>query len=204
MKVKKYKIARRLGAGIFEKNGQDVHVLTERKNAGQRKMGKRPRALSNFGMQLLEKQRVRFSYGLSESQFSNYVSKSVDQRDLPPTEILFKSLEKRLDNVVYRLGLVKTRRAARQLVSHGHIMVNGKKIRIASHQIKKGDEISVREGSHDKGVFADLEERQKSYVIQPWLEFDAKKKQGKIKGEPVLGPSVMPFNLVQIIEFYSR
>ena len=127
----KYKIARRLGASVFEKTSTAKFALrTERKSRNL--AGKRPKARSNYGKQLIEKQKVRFTYGISEKQFRNYVREVIDKNSSNPTEALFALLEARVDSVVLRSGFVPTKQAARQAVSHGHITVNGKRITIPS------------------------------------------------------------------------
>src|SRR5690606_40724543 len=119
----KYKICRRLGSHIYEKCQTQKFQLSEaRKGKGMR--GGRRRNVSEYGEQLLEKQRVRFTYGLKERQFASYVKKATGTAAVPAEE-LYQSLERRLDNVIYRLGLAPSRAYARQLVSHGHITVNG-------------------------------------------------------------------------------
>ena len=122
----KYKIARRLGPAVFEKTQTQKFALSEARHAAGKKRDKRSKALSDFGLQLIEKQRVRFSYGITERQLSNYVEKAIETKG-NPSENLFASLESRLDNVVYRMGIAHTRRLARQMVSHGHFVVYGKR-----------------------------------------------------------------------------
>src|SRR5210317_1648441 len=119
-----YKVCKRLGNGVFEKCQTQKFTLSEGKKSF--KMGKRPRQMSDYGKQLIEKQRVRYTYGITEKQLVNYVKGSA-QKEGDATDTLLETLERRLDNVVYRLGLAPTRRAARQMVVHEHIRVNGKK-----------------------------------------------------------------------------
>jgi small subunit ribosomal protein S4 len=130
----KYKICKRLGASVFEKCQTQKFQLAEarapRKTRGKRGGG------SDFGAQLLEKQKARFTYGLSESQFSRYVHEAMEQKGDSARGTCFR-LESRLDNVVFRAGFVKTRRAARQLVGHGHVMVNGRRMNIPSYKVKQ-------------------------------------------------------------------
>jgi len=196
----KYKIARRLGAPIFEKTQTEKFAAREAKSF--KKRGRRPRARSNFALQLLEKQKARYTYGVSEKQFSKYVKEAVSQKG-SPADHLYKRLESRLDNIVYRSGLAKTRQMARQLVSHGHITVNGRKLNVPSHEVKEGDEVSVREGSKNKPVFEILKESEKGGVPS-WIKFDAKKQQGKVGKVPAFDASENVFNLTSVIEFYSR
>ena len=119
----KYKICKRLGGAVFEKCQTQKFTLAEARKKTTKSQGKRPNAMSDYKRQLLEKQKMRYTYGLSERQLSGYVAQSVE-KSAHPGDALMLRLESRLDNVVYRLGLAKTRRLARQMVSHGHILVN--------------------------------------------------------------------------------
>jgi small subunit ribosomal protein S4 len=199
--VQKYKICRRLGPGVFEKCQTPKFVLSEARHAKSMK-NKRPKALSGFALQFVEKQKVRFMYGISESQFSNYVKEAVVHKGTPATEHLFFLLENRLDNVVYRFGLAHTRRLSRQMVSHGHITVNGKKTTVASQRVKVGDVIAVREGSKKSPLFADMAKKMKEYTLPNWLSFDAEALSGKVEGKPKNTEGYLDLNTV--LEFYSR
>src|SRR3990167_8707281 len=141
----KFKICRRLGPGVYDK------CQTSKFRATSSKRGllgaRRPKAPSEYGAQLIEKQKIRFSYGISERQLSNYVKKASHIRGAGTAEKLYEGLESRLDNVIYRMGLAVSRRAARQMVSHGHFIVNDKRVTIPSYELKSGDIIKIREGS---------------------------------------------------------
>ena len=201
-KPKKYKIARRLGAGIYEKTQGQKFMLSEAKKAKNKKRG-RPNRLSDYGRQLIEKQKVRFMYGVREKQFRNYVKKALAQKnDMTPAMRLFTLLESRLDNVAYRLGLAPTRGAARQLASHGHLIVNDKRTTIPSQFLKKDDVITIRQGSKDSVMFADLDKKMSSANAPKWLHWDAKKSQAQIKGRPTDPDAFLDFQ--SVIEFYSR
>ena len=125
----KFKIAKRLGAPIFEKTQTQKFALSESRGGRQNK--RRPGQMSDYKRQLIEKQKMRFTYGISEKQFRRYVDDAVEKSN-QPVALLMERLESRLDNVIYRMGLAKTRRLARQITSHGHICVNGKKMTIPS------------------------------------------------------------------------
>lgn len=200
-KVKKYKIGRRLGAGVFEKCQTPKFVASEARHSKNSK-NRRPKMLSGYGLQLVEKQKVRFMYNLSEKQFSNYVKKAVSQKSEPSTNYLFELLENRLDNVVYRLGLSPTRRSSRQMVSHGHILLNGKKNNIASAEVKVGDVISVREGSKNTNLFTDIVKNSKDYSCPNWLTFNPESLSGTVAGKPKNIEGFIDLNTV--LEFYSR
>ncbi len=197
----KYKICRRLGTGVFEKCQTQKYVLSEAKKS--RTQGRRRRPRSDFGLQLIEKQKVRLTYGLSEKQFSNYVKQAVDKRTENTAEVLVQILESRLDNVIYRLGLASTRAFARQMVSHGHIYVNGRKVTVPSYSINQNDVVSVKESSRAKGLFVDLEERLQDYNPPAWLSFNLGKKEAKVQGSPKSEGEEI-FDLPAVIQFYSR
>jgi small subunit ribosomal protein S4 len=197
----KYKIARRLGAPIFEKTQGPKYTLSLSRKERAGTIG-RGRPKSEYGAQLIEKQKTRFTYGLSEKQFRNYVIKSA--KSSFPTQKLFTLLETRLDNVIYRAGLCKTRLQARQMASHGHFLVNGKRVTIPSISLTKGDIVSVRPGSSGSVLFFEVSEKMKAITIPEWLEADLKKIEIKVVGEPKYVQSENLFDLGAVIEFYSR
>lgn len=199
----KYKICKRLGSGVFEKCQTQKFVLSEARTA-KSKTGKRRGSLSEYGGELLEKQKARFMYGLSERQFGNYVNAAVERRGADSVEGLLSSLESRLDNVVYRLGFAKTRRQARQLVSHGHITVNGRKVTVPSYGVEAGDKIGVREGSKARTFFVDLSERLSEVSTPSWLSVDPKRLEGSVVKAPEISAGELVFDPKIIIQFYSR
>ncbi len=198
----KYKLCRRLGASLFEKTQTAKYALSETRKSGNKKL-KRRKVLSQYGLQLIEKQKLRFAYGIREKQLSRYVKDAMSQKTENSAEHLYNRLEMRLDNVVYRFGIAPTRAMARQLVSHGHIMVNGRRLSIASHKIKVGDMVGIRKQSQEKIVFAELLDSIKNAVSFDWLTFDIKKKEGKVIAEPKLGNQEI-FDFKTILEFYGR
>src|SRR3989344_3388523 len=197
----KYKIAKRLGGSIFEPTQTQKFTLSETRT-------KRPRGgrkgSSDYNRQLLEKQRLRFTYGLKEKELSNYATRAYVARDL--SQALHSMLEMRVDSVVYRAGLAPTRRAARQMVSHGHITINGKRTTIPSFRLKKGDELAVREGSKKSTLFGHLteESRELSRSVPQWLSLDPTLMKVKVLGEPVYGPAETIIDYKTVFEFYSR
>lgn len=199
--VQKYKMCRRLGPGVFEKCQTPKFVASEARHAKSSK-GKRPKALSGYAAQFLEKQKVRFMYGISEKQFQNYINEAVAHKGTPATEHLFELLETRLDNVVYKLGLAHTRRLSRQMVSHGHITVNGKKTTVASQKVHIGDVIAVRGGSAKSVLFADMARKMKEYTLPNWLTFTVDTLSGSMQGKPKNVEGYLDLNTV--LEFYSR
>ena len=195
----KYKIGKRLGAGIFEQLQTQKFALSE---ARSKKKEKRGRGGSDYGRQLLEKQRVRFTYGLSERQLSNYAEKAFNEAD--PSKSLFALLEMRADNAAYRAGFAPTRRAARQMVSHGHITINGKRITTPSHQVHVGDVLAPREGSRSGVLFASLLEKEDVRPAPQWLTVDMKVLSAAVKGEPVYSTTETGLDFPTVFEFYSR
>lgn len=200
-KITKFKICRRLGPGVYEKCQTQKFALSETRKSARKP--KRRKQISDYGTQLLEKQKVRFSYGLKEKQLVKYVKKALAQKEGTVYERLFKEVESRLDNVVYRLGLAETRAKARQIVTHGHIVVNGKRLNIPSYSVSNGEIVGVRIQSQSKPLFADFESKFKEVSIPNWLSFDLKKKEGKVVGVPKIGSGEM-FDLPAVFEFYSR
>jgi small subunit ribosomal protein S4 len=159
---------------------------------------------SEFGSQLKEKQKLRLSYGLRERQFKNYIMSAIEQKAMKTGEAIFNFLESRLDNAVFRMGFVSTRSAARQMVSHGHIVVNGKRISIPSYQVRNGDVIGIRQNSVQKKLFMDLPLVLKKYEAPAWMQLDKEKKTAHIVGRPATPELEKGYNVNAIIEFYSR
>lgn len=159
------------------------------------------RKVSERGVQLREKQKLRYIFGLTEKQLKNYF---ISAREKKGNTALYVSqyLEKRLDNVVYRLGLAPTRAAARQLTSHGHITVNDKKVKVASYQLKAGDKITFRRDKTNKIPYIKTSLENKDLIIPNWLE--KKAIIGRVVTEPTIDEIAKQINLRLIIEFYSR
>lgn len=203
---------RRAGEKLFLKGEKcfSPNCLIVKRNyvPGQHGNAKQPRRSTSYGLQLREKQKAKQIYGLRERQFSNYVAKSTRKKG-NTTDALLKALETRLDNVVFRLGLAKSRAAARQLVSHKHVLVNGKKVNIPSYQVKTNQVISVEPKFVEKSklmenIFAVLSKKE----LPTWLALDVdqniKKVGGKVLGLPKMEEMTLEFDPKKIIEFYSR
>lgn len=196
----KYKIARRLGPSVYDKTQTQKFAM--RSSSGDVK--KKKRAGSDFGLQLLEKQRARFTYGLGEKQFKNLVEKVQSKKNTDINEALVQALETRLDNTIYRLGFASTRQAARQMVNHGHIDVNGKRNTIPSFSVKMGDIVSIRENSKKKPLFKDIDEKLKEQKIPSWLALNKDKKEAKVQGLPKIAANELSFDVFQIFQYYNR
>ena len=164
--------------------------------------GNRRKKVSEYGAQLKEKQKVKFVYGVQEKQFHRYYLKATNMKGVTGDNML-RLLELRLDNVVYRLGLAKTRRMARQIVVHGHIRVNGQKVDIPSYSVKVGDVITLRPRSAEMDMFKTL--REGTTVLTPkWLAFDAPNLTGNVNALPAREDIDMQIQENMIVEYYSR
>lgn len=192
-----WKKSRRLSFSILE-TGEEL----KRRNypPGQHGQSRRPK-LSDYATQLREKQRIRLMYGVSERQFFNTYLRAVKQEGVTGLNLLHL-LESRLDNVVYRMNLGRTRRAARQLVNHGHILVDGKKVDIPSFQVKPGQTIEVKESSRKMASINDALEANLSMV--DFVEFDKETKKGKFVRLPERTELNQEVNEALVVEFYSR
>lgn len=191
------KKARRLSFSILE-NGKDI----AKRPYGPGQHGKdRKRKPSNYSVQLAEKQKARFMYGISEKQFKKLVNDSAKMKGVHGENLLIL-LESRLDNIVYRIGFAATRRGARQLVNHGHITVNGKKVDIPSYRVKPGDVIAIKENSSDhKGIEIALANK----VKRPeFINYDEKKRVATYVRYPERSELNADINESLIVEFYSR
>ncbi len=196
----KYKIAKRLGAAVFEKTQSQKFALSEARSPKKTRGG---RGGSDYGRQLLEKQRVRFTYGLSERQLSNYAKAAFAKDD--PSLMLHRELEMRADSAAYRAGFASTRRASRQMVSHGHITINGKRITTPSYHVRKGDVIAIREGSRTSPLFAGLTDAEVTRRSVPsWLTVDLNLMRAEVVGEPSYQPLESGLDYSTVFEFYSR
>lgn len=194
----KHRLARKEGVNLLDKSSQSLmrRLSTPPGIHGK----KRKRRLSEFGLQLREKQKAKTTYGLLEKQFKKIVQ-TVQGKKGDTKELIVGLLETRLDNLVYRLGFAKTRYMARQFVSHGHVLVNGKKLSIPSYQAKPNDVISLSEKMQKNLQVVELA-KEEEQVFLPFL-----KKQGllgKLERMPKMEDVQVPFDLQLIIEYYSR
>lgn len=156
--------------------------------------------LSDYGVQLLEKQRLRAYYGVLEKQFAKYVNKAL-KAGTNPGPIFLSALETRFDNMVYRMGFARSIRQARQMVNHGHFLINGKKVDRPSYAVKVGDVISLKEKSHDLQIFKDNMAFATDF---PYLEVDRDQLQGTLSRMPQRDELPIQINEQLIIEYYSR
>ncbi len=198
----RYKIAKRLGPSVFEKAQTQKFALSAERSAKNKRRGRG--RTSEYGKQMLEKQKVRVTYGLQERQFRNYVREALAAKGAKPTDRLHEMLELRLDNVVWRLGLTPTRRAARQMVAHGHVMLNGKKTRVPSAAVSKGDRIAVRASSKDHGMLAGFGDRFLERQLPSWLSWNPKAMEGGVGEVPNTASADPAGDLSAVLSFYSR
>ncbi|MDG1933289.1 MAG: 30S ribosomal protein S4 [Flavobacteriales bacterium] len=192
------RIARRFGEPIF---GPDKALAKKAYGPGQHGNQRRRGKESAYGVQLMEKQKAKFTYGILEKQFSNLFKEALRRKGVTG-EVLLQMCEMRLDNVVFRLGLAPTRRAARQLVTHNHIIVNGDNINIPSYALRVGDLVSVRERSKSLEVIDNAIASNK--IQMEWLEFNSETKVGKVIAAPER--IQIPENIKEqvIVELYSK
>ncbi|HKI88214.1 MAG TPA: 30S ribosomal protein S4 [Draconibacterium sp.] len=195
----KTKIARKFGEPIF---GPDKAFEKKNYPPGMHGMNARRRKKSEYGLQLQEKQKAKYTYGVLEKQFRNLFKKASSSKGITGEELL-QMLESRLDNVVFRLGIAKSRAAARQFVSHKHIVVNGQLVSIPSYQVKPGDIVGVREKSKSMEEITDSLNSRRSSRYE-WLEWDGEKMAGKFLNRPER--EEIPENIKEqlIVELYSK
>ena len=192
----KYKICKRLGNGVFEKCQTQGFALSESRRGRPRGRGRAP---SDYGRELIELERLRLRYGVPERQLRRYVRDSRGQSGDPAPHLLSR-LERRLDNVVYRLGLAPTRRAARQMVAHGRIAVNGRRSAIPSRELAVGDRVALRDSRGAEALREALAERS----AVPWLSLDGRSLEGTLVAVP---PEPEPESLAAaatVVAWYGR
>jgi len=163
----------------------------------------RRKALSDFGRQIKEKQKFKLTYLIDEKNLSRIFAEAQKKSGTVGVGAKFlELLERRIDNVVYRLGLSPSRLMARQLVLHGHIFVNGKRTKSPGYEVKADDVISIRKESFAKGPFRDIKEKMKTYELPAWLALDAEKLEGRVKALPL--NTEMPFEISLLVEAFSK
>ena len=199
------RLCRREGAKLFLKGTRcyTKKCSFERRPTPPGQHGVRRRKVGDFGLQLREKQKIRRVYGVLERQFRNYFREAQTHQGVTG-EWLLRSLELRLDNVVYRMGLASSRAQARQLVGHGHLAVNGRPTNIASFQLKPGDRVEVREGRRSREPFKLAKESLKSHQAPEWLTVDAATLSGTISASPSRDQMPLDLNEQLVVEYYSR
>ncbi|MBI4919970.1 30S ribosomal protein S4 [Candidatus Azambacteria bacterium] len=199
---------------ISRKVGENLGLKAERSFSPKSAFLKKPyrpgahgkmrrRAASEFGTQLMEKQKVKFTYGITEKQLERYFKEAKNKKGVAG-DLLLAALEKRVDNVIYRSGFAASRAIARQMASHGHFLLNGKKITIPSYSVKIGETVTVKPKSRNKAIFANIDNKLKKHEAPAWLAVDKKNLEVKIKSEPKIDDLPKNFNMNTIISYYSK
>ena len=168
-----------------------------------RQLKRSSRKMSEYGMQLREKQKAKFIYGVLEKPFRNYYDKAERMKGMTGTNLMIL-LETRIDNVLFRMGFARTRREARQIITHRRVEVNGKPVDIPSFAVRVGDEIAVRENKKDSVQFKDILEVTGGRTVPAWLEVDQENLKGTVKELPTREEIDVPVDEVQIVELYSK
>jgi small subunit ribosomal protein S4 len=199
------RLCRREGLKLFLKGGRcyTKKCSFERRPTPPGQHGVRRRKVGDYGLQLREKQKVRRVYGVLEKQFRNYFIEATRHSGVTG-EALLQSLELRLDNVAFRLGMAPSRAAARQIVAHGHLAVNGVATNIPSYRLKVGDRIEVRESHKERELFKTVKETLKSHQAPDWLSMDPAKMSGSVLAVPRRDQMPPEFNEQLVVEYYSR
>jgi len=209
MDNKKCKICRRLGTKIFLKGKRCLSskcAMVKSPYPPGEKRKKRGGGFSEYAKELAEKQKVKNWYNLREKQLSNYVKEIIKKRSSSqdaPT-LLIQKLEMRLDNVIFRLGFSESRKQARQIVGHGHFLVNGRKVDVPSCQVKKGDVVFLKPSSLAKPFFKAISPGLKKHQAPSWISFNPDKLEAKITGLPSLDEAALGAELSAVFEFYSK
>ena len=178
-----------------------IYLGIDKKSTRQLKRANRK--VSEYGLQLKEKQKAKFIYGVLEKPFRNYYKKA-DRMQGQTGENLMVMLESRLDNIVFRMGFARTRREARQIVDHKHVLVNGKRVNIPSYLVKAGDVIEIREKSKSCARYKEVLEATNGRLVPEWLESDKEALKGTVKSLPTREAIDVPVNEMLIVELYSK
>ncbi len=199
------RLCRREGMKLFLKGDRcfKEKCAFERRGYAPGQHGRRRSKVQGYGIQLREKQKVKRMYGVLERQFRNYFFKAAQRKGITGSNLL-QMLERRLDNVVYRLGFASSRSMARQLVAHGHIQVNGRKVDIPSSLVAAGQVVSLKEASRKNEAIKICLDTAKGRGVPPWLELDADRFQGSVKQLPNREDITMPIQEQLIVELYSK
>jgi len=210
MENKKCKICRRAGIKLFLKGDRcfspKCAIIRTPYPPGEKRKKRKGGGFSEYAKELAEKQKIKNWYNLREKQFGNYVKSILGKRGVKedaPT-LLIKKIECRFDNVVFRLGFASSRKQAKQFVSHGHFLVNGKRVDIPSYQVKKGDVITVHSSSKTKTFLKIAMPALKKSQPPLWLKFNIEKLEAEIVGEPTLDEAAIPAEISSVFEFYSK
>lgn len=178
-----------------------IYLGIDKKSTRQLKRANRK--MSEYGLQLREKQKAKFIYGVLEKPFRNYYEKADRMPGMTGTNLM-TMLEMRLDNVVFRLGFARTRKEARQIVDHKHVLVNGKQVNIPSYQVKAGDQIEIKEAKKGSQRYKDILDVTGGRLVPEWLDVDQEALKGTVKEAPARDAIDVPVNEMLIVELYSK
>ena len=178
-----------------------IYLGIDKKSTRQLKRANRK--VSEYGLQLREKQKAKFIYGVLEKPFRNYYEKADQMPGMTGTNLM-TLLEMRLDNVIFRLGFARTRKEARQIVDHKHVLVNGKQVNIPSYQVKAGDQIEIKEAKKSSQRYKDILEITGGRLVPEWLDVDQEALKGTVKEVPARDAIDVPVNEMLIVELYSK
>lgn len=178
-----------------------IYLGIDKKSTRQLKRANRK--MSEYGLQLREKQKAKFIYGVLEKPFRNYYEKADKMPGMTGTNLM-TMLEMRLDNVIFRLGFARTRREARQIVDHKHVLVNGKQVNIPSYLVKAGDQIEIKEAKKSSQRYKDILEVTGGRLVPEWLDVDQEALKGTVKEAPARDAIDVPVNEMLIVELYSK
>ncbi len=198
----KNKIARRFGVNLGLKSNPTKVARRLNQRPGVHGVSRRPKSMSSFGKQLVEKQKAKYIYGIRERQLKRYVTEATRVQG-DSGVVLQQLLELRMDNVVYRLGFALTRAQARQMVNHGMFILNGKKMDIPSHVVKVGDVVTVKENKAKKKLFEGMDEKLQARELPSWLSIEPKTMTGKVLSIPAKEDFEKIFDVTFIIEYFS-
>jgi small subunit ribosomal protein S4 len=201
---KKCKICRKLGQKIlWNERCMSGKCALSRRRIRPGMHGYKPRTLSDYAKRLLEKQKIKYFYLLKEKQLKNLIEKARKFKE-PLPSALVKLLESKLDNVLWRLGYSSSKLQIKQLISHGHFLVNDKKIKSHNYLLEPGDKISIKESSKNLKIFKDLDKRLKIHNVPSWLKINYNDFSGEFLRYPELEEVNLPFNVVLALEFYKK
>ena len=178
-----------------------IYLGIDKKSTRQLKRANRK--MSEYGLQLREKQKAKFIYGVLEKPFRNYYEKADRMPGMTGTNLM-TMLEMRLDNVIFRLGFARTRKEARQIVDHKHVLVNGKQVNIPSYQVKAGDQIEIKEAKKGSQRYKDIQDVTGGRLVPEWLDVDQEALEGTVKEAPARDAIDVPVNEMLIVELYSK
>lgn len=209
MKNNKCKICRRVGVKLFLKGDRCLSAkcaMIKRPYPPGERSKRRRGSFSEYGKELKEKQKLKNWYNLTERQFRKYVKEVLEKRGKVEDAgaLLIKKLESRLDNVVFQMGFAVSRTQARQIISHGYFLVNGRKVNIPSYQVKKGDKITLHPKTSKKAIFQNLSSALKKHKAPSWIKVNPAKLEVEIVGQAELEDAAPPAEISSIFEFYSK